>query len=154
MEFIKIAYCVTVPLLLSYAWFSRGSNKDRAINLLAVTNLLLIGNTVFMTRQFWGFYQLSLYLPAPPPVSFQPNIVSTVQLLLVFLLPLFSLIRNFRKSSWFSLLVWAAVYSFFPYSTWNFYDLETKIMMYLCMVCVVYALLWLCNRLPYQSEPR
>jgi hypothetical protein len=152
MEFIKIAYCVTVPLLLCYCWLYRGNNKW-AINLLAVTNLLLIGNSIFLLRQLWGFYQLSKVIPSTTVMDFQPDIVALVHLLLVMVLPFFFLNRKLRKNHWFSLSVLVVLYAFYPFYTWNGYDLSTKIPVYFCLLCITYALLWLCNQLPYQSSP-
>jgi hypothetical protein len=151
MEFIKIAYCVTVPLLLFCAWLR--SWRKWAINTLAVTNLLLIGNSVFLVKQLWGFYRLAQYFPAPPGTDLNPDIVASIHLLSVILLPFFSLIARLRRNQWFSLLVFLVLYKFYPLSTWNFFDLATKIPQYFCLLCASYALLWLFNRLPYQSSP-
>jgi len=153
MEFIKIAYCVTTPFLLCYALLYNGEKK-LAINLLAVTNLLLIGNTIFLLRQLWGFYQLSKSFRSTSVTAFQPDVVAMVHLLLVVVLPVFFLNGKLRKNPWFSLLVLGMLYTFYPFNTWNTFDLGTKILVYFCLLCIAYALLWLCNQLPYQSPPR
>lgn len=43
------------------------------------------------------------------------------------------------------------LYSLFPINTWNSFDLSYKILGYFCVLCSAYALLWLLNKLPYQS---
>jgi hypothetical protein len=154
MEFIKIAYCVTVPLILLYAWLpGKTIYKGWAINLLAVSNLLLIGNTLFLLRQLWAFYQLSKAFPQSHGLVFQPAILSTIHLLLIIVMPFLSLIGSFRRNRWFSLLVLVVFFAFYPVNTWNLYDLGAKIMQYICLLCTAYALCWLFKRLPYQSSP-
>lgn len=157
MEFNKIAYCIAVPLLLICSWLYRDEKKSIAINLLAMINLLLIGNSFFVLKQLWSVYQVSKsyysdifwYTPRP-----QMSILSSIQLFSMIILPFFSVLGVIRKNRWFSLLVLVVVYSFYPYKTWNFYDAGMKTLFYLCLVCSVYALFWLYNLLPYQSRPR
>ncbi|MES2373510.1 MAG: hypothetical protein V4557_13100 [Bacteroidota bacterium] len=148
MEFIKIAYCITVPFLL---FLSMVGWKRNSINVLAVTNVLLIGHSVFLTRQLMGMYQLikSLSLDYGDYLSGQQGFI--IRLLAVILLPLLSLHSFFRKNRFFSLCITVLIVTVFPLSTWNTYGLTFKILPYLCLLCSGYALLWLLNKLPYQS---
>lgn len=148
MEFIKIAYCITVPFLLVLSVIGW---KQNSINLLAVTNILLIGHSVFLTRQLIGMYQLmkSFSIEYYDFLSGQQGLI--IRMMAVILLPLFSLHSFFRKNRVFSLGLVILLYIIFPLSTWNTYDLAFKILPYLCLLCSAYALLWLLNKLPYQS---
>ena len=59
MEFIKTAYCITIPLLLLLIWLGGSACKKYGTNLLTVTNVLLIGHSIFLIRQLFGAYQLA-----------------------------------------------------------------------------------------------
>jgi hypothetical protein len=148
MEFIKIAYCVTVPVLLLLSMIGW---KKNSINLLALTNLLLIGHSVFLIKQLIGMYQLmrSFSIEYYDFLSEQQGFIMRVTA--VILLPLFSLHSSFRKNRLFSFCLVVLIYIVFPLSSWNTYDLAFKILPYLCLLCSGYALLWLLNKLPYQS---
>ena len=154
LEFIKIAYILTVPLWLLLAIAGSPSWKKNGINLLAVTNLLLIGNSVFVCRQLTGMYYLARSLDiAYTPIGDRDHWFA-IQLVCMILLPFLSLHHYFRKNIWYSLLVLVLLYQFYPVSTWNSYDLGFKIMAWLCFMCAAYALLWLLKKLPYQSPVR
>ena len=148
MEFIKIAYCITVPFLLLLSVIGW---KKNSTNLLAVTNILLIGHSVFLARQLVGMYQLakSFSINYHDFLSGQEGFI--IRLLAAVLLPLFSLHSFFRKNRVFSFCLVLLMYTLFPLSTWNTYNLAFKILPYLCLLCSAYALLWLLNKLPYQS---
>ena len=151
MEFIKIAYCVSIPVLLLFARLGRPELKKYCINLLAVSNVLLIGHSVFLVRQLIGAYQLAKSFSMDYKHIFNESEGLMTRLLLVIFLPLLSLGKYFRKNQIFSLIVWALLYSTFPVSSWNLYDLLFKIPAYLCLLCACYALFWLLHKLPYQS---
>jgi hypothetical protein len=148
MEFIKIAYCATIPLLLLVSVIGW---KKNSINILAVTNILLIGHSFFLAKQLIGTYQLvkSFSIDYSDFLSGQQGFI--IRLLAIIILPLLSLHSFFRKSRLFSLGLAVLIYTVFPLSTWNTYDLAFKILPYLCLLCSGYALLWLLNKLPYQS---
>ena len=152
MDFIKVAYCVTIPILLLLAWLSRSPWKKYSINLLAVSNLLLIGNSVFLVRQLIGAYQLARQFSIDYKNLFGSVDGSFIsRFIMIIFLPLLFVNKNFRKNQLFSLILSALVYSVYPVSSWNTYDLLFKIPAYLCLLCAGYALLWLLNKLPYQS---
>jgi hypothetical protein len=151
MEFIKIAYCVTVPLLLIFTLVNHTSFQKCSNNLIAISNILLIGNSIFFAKQLIGGIRLmqSLHIDYTHIFSEQHGLM--IRAVLVILLPLLSLHRFFRKNRIFTIVLLVLLYSVFPFSSWNTYDLVIKIAMYLCMLCSGYALLWLLNKLPYQS---
>jgi hypothetical protein len=154
LEFIKIVYILTVPLWLLLAVAGSAGWKKKGTNLLAVTNLLLIGNSVFVCRQLIGIYYLARSLDiAYKPIG-DPDPWFAIQFMCMVLLPLLSLHSYFRRNSWYSLLVLLLLYQFYPVGTWVGYDLAYKIMGYLCLMCAAYALLWLLKKLPYQSPVR
>jgi len=152
MDFIKIAYGVTIPVFLLLIWIRRQPMKNYAINLLAVSNILLIGNSVFLSRQLIGAYQLAKQFSINYHHFFSLTDGFVIRLLLLIFLPLLSLISLFRKNQLFSIVLVVLVYWTSPVSSWNTYGLLFKIAGYLCLLCSVYALGWLLNKLPYQSS--
>lgn len=151
MEFIQVAYCVTIPLILLLTWFGKKHSRGFSKNLLAVSNLLLIGHSIFLTRQLMGFYFLVKQygeLPTKP----EPIDAAGVRLLLLMILPFFSLIGPVRRNGLFTLVMLVLLYWHHPVFTWNTFDLFTKIAVYFCLLCSGYALLWLLKKLPYQSS--
>lgn len=151
MEFIKTAYCVTIPLLVLLTWVGRLAWKQYSSNLLAVSNVLLIGHSFFLARQIIAAWQLMQSFSINHSHLLPEEHGLMIRVVLIILLPLLSLHRYFRKSRLFSVLLVALLYSVFPFSSWNNYDLLFKIPGYLCLLCAGYALLWLLNKLPYQS---
>lgn len=151
MEFIKIAYCLSIPLLLLLTLSGRKPVIRLSFNLLAVSNLLLVGNSFFLAKQLVAGYQIARSYSLDPLSFFHGNDGLLVKYLLVLCLPFFSLSRHIRSNRLFSFLVLLLVYIVFPYPSWNLYGLLFKIMAYLCGVCTCYALLWLMNKLPFQS---
>ena len=151
MEFIKTAYCVTIPFLFLLLLFGNLQWKKYSSNVLAISNILLIGHSVFFARQLLSGYQLMKSFSIDYHRFFTGEHALIVRVMLVVIMPLFSLYSLFRKNKWFSLLLLLLLYSVFPYSSWNSYDLLFKIPAYLCLLCSAYALLWLLNKLPYQS---
>jgi len=152
MQFIQVAYCTTVPLLL--LWLLAGSQKIKKIlwNILAVSNLLLIGYSIFLVRQLAALYQLSRQFQLQKnETGFTPDIATT-SLLLVIILPFLFLYRPLRKNRLLTVLLLVLLYRNNPVYSWNDYDLFTKIPVYLSVFCSGYALLWLQNQLPYQSR--
>ncbi len=149
MEFIQIAYCVTVPFFLALSW---GTRKNHFyMNLLAVSNILLIGYSVFVIRQLVGLYQLSKQLQIEHKPADELLDLSSIRLLLVIVLPFLSLLPRINKSHLFSLGITGLLYWNNPVFSWNTFDLFTKIPLYGSLLCSAYALLWLLKKLPYQS---
>ncbi|MCW3087161.1 MAG: hypothetical protein JWQ78_547 [Sediminibacterium sp.] len=151
MEFIKIAYCITVPLLILLTFLAGPKWKQYSTNVLAVTNLLLVGNSVFMIRQIIAVYQLARSLAIERTGLLKGNDWALIQVALLIALPFLSLSKPLRGNRLFSFCLLALVYAVFPFSSWNVYDLLFKIPPYLCLLCSGYALLWLFNQLPDQS---
>lgn len=152
MEFIQVAYCVTVPLLLLLFWFGKKPNNGLCKNAIAVSNLLLIGYSIFLIRQMMGFYYLAKEFGALPPVTDQKIDLASIRLLALMVLPFFSVIGPVRRNVFFSLILLVLLYQNAPVHTWNCFDLSLKIPFYISLFCFVYALLWLLKKLPFQSK--
>jgi hypothetical protein len=151
MEFIQIAYCVTIPFLFFLTYTGNQNSRHFFINVLAVSNLLMIGYSFFLVKQLLGFYQLGKQLNIDF-IKINGGIDGNIiRLVLIILLPFLSLIRRVQKSRLFSLVLLVLLYNNNPVFTWNSFDLFTKIPGYFCLLCSGYALLWLLNKLPYQS---
>lgn len=148
MEFIQVAYCVTVPFLFLLTWIGR--QKHFFSNILAVSNLLLIGYAVFLFRQLLGYYHLAKELHIDYMKMTDGMQGTMICSTLIIILPFLSLFRRVQKSRPFCLLLLVLLYWNNPVFTWNTYDLFTKIASYFCLLCSGYALLWLLNKLPYQ----
>lgn len=151
MEFIKIAYCVTIPIILLIIWTAGPVWKRLAINLLAISNILLIGNAFFLIRQLRGIYELSKQFSMNDDHLFDKWDGFMIRIAMLVILPFFSLNSYFRNSQLFTLVLLVLVYWTFPVYSWNTYDLLFKIPGYLCLLCAAYAIGWLLNKLPYQS---
>ncbi len=123
------------------------------MNVLAVSNLLLIGYAVFLIRQLAGWYQLAKQLHIDhTKLDTNVSTIDKVRLSLIVLLPLLGLIRIVQKSRAYSIVLLSLVYWNNPVNYWNTYDLFNKIAVYFCLLCSGYALLWLLKKLPYQSQ--
>lgn len=153
MEFIQVAYCVTVPILLALILFTKDNVRGYSRNLLAVSNLLLIGHSIFLIRQLLGFYYLVIQY-AELPASSAPMNADGYRLLALMVLPFFSLLGPVRRNLLFSLVMLVLLYWHHPYFTWNTFDLWRKVPYYISLQCTVYALFWLIRKLPFQSKQR
>ncbi len=151
LEFTKIAYFITVPVLLLISLAAVPNWRKYSIRLLAVTNLLLIGNSIFVVQQLVAVYRLGRSLGIRNNYSNDGDYLFFMRLVLIVVLPFFSLHHFFRSSRWFSAAMLVFLYTFYPLHTWNDYGLSYKIMTYLCLLCAAYALLWLWKKFPYQS---
>jgi hypothetical protein len=151
MEFIKIAYCVTIPVLLFFSLIGTRTIKNYSKNLLAVTNILLIGYSFFLAKQLIGTYQLMRTFHINYEKFFTDGNGLILRLIAIVMLPLLFLLKFFRRNLLLPACLVVLIYSIFPYSSWNTYDLLFKIAAYFCLLCSAYALLWLLNKLPYQS---
>ena len=153
MEFIKTAYCVLVPLLLLFSFV--GSWKKMSINLLAVINLLLIINTFLLIQQMLFFYSLAKSWDSTESRYMYYRYMDViVRLILLFLMPLCAVFGPVRRNRCFSFLLLVLLYSCYPFHTWNNFDIGFKLAGFFCLLCAAYALLWLWNKLPYQTPPR
>ncbi len=151
MEFIKIAFMITTPLFILWIWFGNQSYKKIAFNLLAVSNFLLIGNSVFLAWQLYGAFKIAKMLSIDIWQSMGMIDGFMVRVGFLIILPLLTYYRNIRKSPFFSLVMLLLLYWTFPVNSWNGFDLLFKIPGYLCLFCAVFALTWLLKKLPYQT---
>jgi hypothetical protein len=149
MAFIQIAYCISVPFFLLLSWFSK--SRHFFMNLLAVSNLLLMGYAFFLVKQLAGWYRLARQLPIDhAKLDAYVSTTDKVRLSLIVLLPFLGFIKTVQKNRIYSIALLSLVYWNNPVSYWNTYDLFNKIAVYFCLLCSGYALLWLLNKLPYQ----
>lgn len=151
MEFIKVAYMVSLPVFILLIWMRIPRFQLIAVNLMAVSNFLLIGNALFLMWQLYSAYQLSVLLGIDIKQSMAVIDGFMIRVGLLIVLPFLSLFPMVRRSLLFTVIMLILLYWTFPLSTWNSFGLLFKIPGYLCLVCFVYALGWLLNKLPYQS---
>lgn len=149
MAFIQIAYCISVPIFLLLSWFYK--SRHFFMNVLAVSNLLLIGYAVFVVRQLSGWYRLAKQLHIDHTnIDAYVGTMDKIRLSLIVLLPFLGLIRIIQRSRIYSIILLSLVYWNNPIHYWNTFDLFNKIAVYFCLLCSGYALLWLLKKLPYQ----
>jgi hypothetical protein len=150
MSFIQIAYCISVPLFLLFSLFP--ACRHFFMNALVVSNLLLVGYSILLVRQLYGLYQFSKQLGFDTSsMRGSVDIIEVTRLILVIVLPFFSLVAWFKTNRIFSIVLLLVLYWSNPMHTWNTFDLFSKIPAYFCLLCSGYALLWLLKKLPYQS---
>lgn len=152
MQFIQVAYCTTVPFLLIALWVTRKPYRKVLLNIVAVSNLLLIGYSFFLIRQLVGLYQLSQQFQVNDKARGFTMDLPAVRLLLVILLPIFFLYKPLRHNRLLTGVILLLLYWNNPVYSWNDYDLFTKIPVYLSLFSSGYALLWLLKQLPHQSR--
>ena len=151
LEFIKVAYCITIPLMLIFSVIGNDRNKTFFINLISVTNLLLVAYACFLIKQLYALYQMSNLFHFGEYQFSSADLSMMIRLILAVLLPFLSFRIKFRSNLFFTILLLAIYYSLFPAFSWNLYDPAFKILFYLSFFCTMYALLWLMNKLPNQS---
>lgn len=152
MQFIQVAYCTTVPLLLITQWVTRKPYRNLLLNILAVSNFLLIGYSLFQIRQLVGLYQLSQQFQVNDTARRFTMDLPAVRLMLVIILPVLFLYKPLRHSRPLTWIILILLYWNNPLYSWNDYDLFTKIPVYLSLFSSGYALLWLLKQLPHQSR--
>lgn len=152
MQFIQVAYCTTVPLLLIALWMIRKPYRKALLNIVAVSNFLLIGYSLFLIRQLAGLYQLSQQFQVNDTTDRFTIDLPVVRLLLVIILPLLFLYKPLRHSRLLTGVIVVLLYWNNPLYSWNDYGLFTKIPVYLSLFSSGYALLWLLKQLPHQSR--
>lgn len=150
MSFIQIAYSVTVPFILLLTFFGTKGIRLISINLISVSNILLIGYSIYLIRQLVGFYQLSRQLNMNE-IGLAKNLESSsIGLLLLILLPFFSLIKLIQKSNYFSMLLLFLLYWNVPFFVWIKFGILFNFLIYFSLFISAYSLLWLFNKLPNQ----
>lgn len=152
MQFIQVAYCTTVPLLLIMQWVTPKPYSNLLRNILAVSNFLLIGYSLFLIRQLVGLYQLSQQFQVNDTAGRFTMDLPAVRLMLVIILPVLFLYKPLRHSRPLTWVILILLYWNNPLYSWNDYDLFTKIPVYLSLFSSGYALLWLLKQLPHQSR--
>jgi hypothetical protein len=152
MQFIQVAYCTTIPLLLIALWVSRKPLQKVLLQILAVSNFLLIGYSFFLLRQLVGLYRLSQQFQVSDVVRTTTLALPAVRLCLVIILPVLFLYQPLRHNRLLTLVILVLLYWNNPVYSWNDYDLFTKIPVYLSLFSSAYALLWLLKQLPHQSR--
>lgn len=152
MQFIQVAYCTTVPLLLMALWIIHKPYRKVLLNIVAVSNCLLIGYSLFLIRQLVGLYQLSQQFQVNATADRFTIDLPAIRLLLVMILPFLFLYKPLRQSWLLTCVILVLLYWNNPVYSWNDYDLFTKIPVYLSLFSSGYALLWLLKQLPHQSR--
>lgn len=146
MPVIQIAYAFILPLFLLLV--RTGKFRKVALSLLSVSNLLMIIFSFTVAKQLWGWYQaLKIFQPVHTQSGPVWNLHLTA-LLLVLLMPWGFLFKRMRTKNWYSILLWGVLVYAFPPVYWNTYDLFLRLLMYSCLFCSAYALLWLLKQLP------
>lgn len=158
MAFIESAFAITAPLLLLLSWFGPKHYKRYATAALAASNLILICYSIFLVKQLVGMAQLAqelirqsgMEMPELPP--FEPD-AFFYRLMILIILPWFFLIRKCRNTPWLSMVLIIVIFMGGT-GSWNDFDLFFKSLNYACLLCAVYALLWLLRELPFQRKQR
>lgn len=146
-EFIQIAYNCTIPLLFVLLWIDP-KRATTYYRLIVVSNLLLIGYSIFLIRQLIGLFQLSTLFPQTHTPGLSDIDLSMIRLYAVMLLPFFTLIKKIRESLFFALIMLVLLFWNAPVQNWNLYGLWIKIPAYISLFSTAYALLWLFHRMP------
>lgn len=154
LEFIKIAYCISIPLLLLLSFISIAGLNKHAINLISLTNILLIGYSFYLGWQMMAMYQLAKQFSIDRHSMSDENTVILLKVGLVMIMPLLSLHPYIRRNRIFTFALLVLIFWVFPPFSWNMYGIGYKIPAYFCLLCSAYALLWLLNQLPHQSRPQ
>ena len=154
LEFIKIAYCVSIPLLLLLSYSSFLNWQKYAINLISLSNILLIGYSIYLAWQLVAMYQFAKQFSLDQNTETHFDMVILARMALVFLLPFFSLHRAIRRNRIYTLAMVMLLFWVFPPFSWSVFDMGYKIPAYFCLLCSAYALFWLLNQLPHQSRPQ
>lgn len=154
LEFIKIAYCVSIPFLLLLSFISIAGLNKHAINLISLTNIVLIGYSFYLGWQLLAIYRLAIKFSSVDHSMAYTDTGILIRMGLIMLLPLFSLHPLVRRNRIFTFVLLVLLFWIFPPFSWNVFDLVYKIPAYFCLLCSAYALLWLLNQLPHQSRPQ
>lgn len=158
MAFIEIAFAVTAPFLILLSWWQQFRYHKYAKALLSATCLITIVYAVFLIQQLVKMAQLAQELIKQSGMkmddlpSFEPD-AFFYRLMCMMILPWLFLIRKCRNTPWLAIILLLVIYAGGT-GSWNQYDLGFKVLQYLCLLCAVYALLWLLRELPFQKKQR
>lgn len=158
MAFIEMAFAITVPFLLLFSWWKQFRYQAYAKALLSASCLIMIIYAVYLLQQLVRMAQLAqewirqagIKMNELPP--FEPD-AFFYRLMGMIILPWLFLIRKCRNTPWLAIILLGVIYSGGT-GSWNDFDLLFKLLNYLCLLCAVYALLWLLRELPFQRKTR
>jgi hypothetical protein len=153
LEFIKTAYCVIIPILLIVSLIRFAGWNRYAINLISLSNILLIGYSFYLGWQLLAMYQLSRKFSDGGHSMQYFDMGILIRMGLIIVLPLLSLHPRIRRNRIYTLALLVLLCWVFPPFSWNVFAIGYKIPAYFCLMCSAYALLWLLNQLPHQSRP-
>lgn len=156
MAFIEIAFAVTAPILILLSWWKQFRYHRYAKSVLSATCLITIAYAVYLVQQLVKMAQLAqelikqsgMKMDNLPP--FEPD-AFFYRLMCMIILPWLFLIRKCRNTPWLAIILLSVIYTGGT-GSWNQYDLVFKVLQYLCLLCAVYALLWLLRELPFQKK--
>lgn len=158
MAFIEPAFAFTVPFLLLFSWLGQKPYRRYTKALLAATNLIFILYSVFLINQLIDLARFGQELMRQSGIKpedlppFEPD-AYFYRLMALIILPWFFLIRRVRNTPWLSVMI-LCIIAAGGTGSWNYFDLVFKILNYGCLLCAVYALLWLLKELPFQRRSR
>lgn len=158
MAFIEMAFAITAPFLILFSWWRQFRYRTYAKALLSASCLIMIIYAVYLLQQLVRMAQLAqewikqagIKMTELPP--FEPD-AFFYRLMGMIILPWLFLIRKCRNTPWLAMILLGMIYSGGT-GSWNDFDLLFKVLNYLCLLCAVYALLWLLQELPFQRKTR
>lgn len=166
-QFIDIAYSFLIPVLLGWFWINK-ANRKTAKWAIATANYLLIFYSWYLCKKLYDLISFVFSLKIKPPPDAKVEITfDDVRILLLIILPYFSLIKKISANHLFTLTMLVLL-------QWNFlkeivqpiitkqpssgmlfyipYLIEFKIIGFVGLFMAVYALLWLLKKMPNQSK--
>ncbi|MCX6209783.1 MAG: hypothetical protein NTZ59_09900 [Bacteroidetes bacterium] len=167
MEFFDTAFTYLAPILVLLSLFLKGKKRYYALNALAIVNILLIFNSVFIIRQLYAFVKMAMEMNVKPDPNAKIEIGwQDVKNWLIILVPFLFLIKPIMGNRILSLLMlflflnnWL-VYVFdcvkgksnFYFSSFTTYHLPFQMMHYFSWFVFLYAAFWFIKYLPYQKK--
>lgn len=169
-EFIGTAYSCSILILICLYYFTNNVTKKYIKNFIAVSNTLLIFYSFYLTFKFYQLvkYIHDLNIKPTPKLKQQPIEITWfhVKFLLLICIPFLFLIKKIKTNHLLSivmliLLQWDIAEDVYynlilntKTSGINFYMPYLaffKILNYVSLFILVYALLWLTKKLPSQT---
>jgi hypothetical protein len=147
LSFIQVAFICIIPVLIGLR-FTDTKRVRVYQQLIVVSNLLLIGYSIFLIRQLIGLYQLSSLLPLEHRSGLENIDLSMIRLCVIIVLPFFTILQKVRENLVFSVFMVVMLYWQSPLQNWNLDMLWIKIPAYISLFSTAYALLWLFHKMP------
>lgn len=147
LSFIQIAYSCILPFLIGLR-FTDPKRIHLYQQLIVVSNILLMGYSIFVIRQLIGLYQLSSLFPGVHGNGMDRIDISMIRMSVVIVLPFFTVIKKVRENLVFSISMYVLLYGYSPLQNWNLDQLWFKIPAYISLFSTAYALLWLFHKMP------